>query len=183
MGIVRHNECIHVIDGKLADESIQQRIRDSVYTGGMAVGLSWRFKEPTRIAEAYAQADAAIRLAPNDEDDTLHNYSRVNGRFVLEKALAASHLAEDAFLMPEIQALAGMDQNDGRERLQDLACYLACGRSISRAAKSRNVHKNSMYYRLNRLQELTGLDLEDDETCSLLSFSLMLLGYLPLADG
>ena len=43
--------------------------------------------------------------------------------------------------------------------------YLCDGRSpssVARAAQSLSLHKNSMYYRIERIGELTGVDLSDE---------------------
>ena len=50
--------------------------------------------------------------------------------------------------------------------------FLDCAGSASRAAAALQVHRQTLYYRLARVAELTGLDLADGETRLLLHASL-----------
>ncbi|MDO4890356.1 MAG: helix-turn-helix domain-containing protein [Coriobacteriaceae bacterium] len=60
-----------------------------------------------------------------------------------------------------------------------MAAYLNSGRNVARAASALHVHKNSMYYRIQRIEELAGVDLSDEQTCFLLQLSLAMLGQGP----
>jgi DNA-binding PucR family transcriptional regulator len=50
--------------------------------------------------------------------------------------------------------------------------FLDCAGSASRAAAALQVHRQTLYYRLARIAELTGLDLADGEARLLLHASL-----------
>ena len=50
--------------------------------------------------------------------------------------------------------------------------FLDCAGSASRAAGLLRVHRQTLYYRLSRIEELTGLDLADGEARLLLHASL-----------
>ena len=50
--------------------------------------------------------------------------------------------------------------------------FLDCAGSASRAAEALQVHRQTLYYRLSRIEELTGLDLADGEARLLLHASL-----------
>ena len=50
--------------------------------------------------------------------------------------------------------------------------FLDCAGSASRAATALQIHRQTLYYRLARIGELTGLDLADGEARLLLHASL-----------
>jgi DNA-binding PucR family transcriptional regulator len=58
--------------------------------------------------------------------------------------------------------------------------FLDCGASASRAAKTLRVHRQTLYYRLARISELTGLDLADGDARLLLHASLRAARLIPL---
>ena len=58
--------------------------------------------------------------------------------------------------------------------------FLDCAGSASRAAAALQVHRQTLYYRLARIEELTGLDLADGEARLLLHTSLK-AARLPLS--
>lgn len=166
-GIVRENECAHVVNAEAGVDEVERRIAGSVYTGGMEVGLSWEFRELTGIHTAYVQADAALRLAPMSGEAApgTVRLARFADAMVplLAEALQSPHSSVPlaALVMPEVALLAETNRRDGTDHLGDLASYLACEGNVTRAARVRHVHKNSMYYRIGRLQELSGIDLSD----------------------
>jgi DNA-binding PucR family transcriptional regulator len=57
--------------------------------------------------------------------------------------------------------------------------FLDCGASASRAAEALRVHRQTLYYRLARIAELTGLDLADGDARLLLHASLRAARLLP----
>jgi DNA-binding PucR family transcriptional regulator len=58
------------------------------------------------------------------------------------------------------------------EILQSLRFYLEKSRSIARTAEQLMVHQNTLRYRLEKYQELTGSDLADTETLAEVWWSL-----------
>jgi DNA-binding PucR family transcriptional regulator len=50
--------------------------------------------------------------------------------------------------------------------------FLDCAGSASRAAETLRIHRQTLYYRLARISEITGLDLADGEARLLLHTSL-----------
>jgi purine catabolism regulator len=51
--------------------------------------------------------------------------------------------------------------------------YFATGGNASEAADRLFLHRNSMLYRLERIQKLTGLDLKDDKVALALQLGLL----------
>ena len=64
-----------------------------------------------------------------------------------------------------------------QEITNTLRAYLKCDRSKSAAADRLSVHVNTVKYRIAQIQELTGLDLKDDETALQLMLSFKLMEY------
>ncbi|MFD9725283.1 PucR family transcriptional regulator [Streptomyces sp. NPDC059072] len=60
------------------------------------------------------------------------------------------------------KSLRTLTEGHGGDRLRDtLRCYLEHAGSIPRTADTLGIHRTSLYYRLRRIQEITGLDLDD----------------------
>ena len=90
-------------------------------------------------------------------------------------------LARSPDLAPFRELVRPLVEHD-RERRSDLVrtlrAYFAAGSNASEAADRMFLHRNSMLYRLERIQSLTGLDLKDP------SASLALrLGLLAIKEG
>jgi purine catabolism regulator len=85
-------------------------------------------------------------------------------------------LAEDSALEP-FQALIEPLQEHDRMRRGDLVLtlktYFVAGGNASEAADRLFLHRNSMLYRLERIQKLTGLDLKDNRVALALQLGLL----------
>lgn len=179
MGIDGGEEEIHVIDGSLGMEEICHRISGSVYTGGIVVGASRPTNEATMIGWARRQADAAIRLSPSKAEGQILSYDNVVAQHIGEFAVVGSRTALSLFGLPELRILEEIDEKDGTDYIDSLAAYLNSGRNVARAAQIIHVHKNSMYNRIARMGQLTGLDYSDERTCFLAQLSLAMAGRGP----
>jgi hypothetical protein len=52
-------------------------------------------------------------------------------------------------------------EKDGRELLDTVECYLNLGGHVQDAAAQLNLHRTSLYYRLDRIQRIVGVDLKN----------------------
>jgi DNA-binding PucR family transcriptional regulator len=74
-----------------------------------------------------------------------------------------------------------------RERRSDLVrtlrIYFAAGANASEAADRLFLHRNSMLYRLARIEKLTGLDLKDSRAKLALQLGLLFIDELERSSG
>ncbi|MBD0421022.1 helix-turn-helix domain-containing protein [Streptomyces sp. TRM S81-3] len=121
-------------------------------TGLAELGAAWR--------EASGAARAALaesRLGPVAEWASI-------GPFRLLTALPAQ-AAHD----PAVRALLPPAH---RELARTAEVYLDCAGQAGRAAAALGIHRQTLYYRLSRVEQLTGLDLDDGEDRLLLHMAL-----------
>jgi DNA-binding PucR family transcriptional regulator len=62
---------------------------------------------------------------------------------------------------PALQFLRNYDKEKGTDYYNTLRCYLQCERSIPRASSALIIHRTTLEYRLEKIQNLIHLDLED----------------------
>lgn len=74
------------------------------------------------------------------------------------------------FYEENMQALLQYDKNNNAELVKTLDCYFLCKQNLRKTADMLFVHKNSVIYRLNKIETLLGRSLDDPET----SFDLQL---------
>ncbi len=77
-----------------------------------------------------------------------------------------------------VRPLADHDRERRSDLVRTLKTYFAAGANASEAADRLFLHRNSMLYRLERIQKLTGLDLKDPRA----RFALQ-LGLLAMEKG
>jgi DNA-binding PucR family transcriptional regulator len=65
------------------------------------------------------------------------------------------------FLSEWLGALMTYDKEKGTELIKTLGRYLDFGGSYDQAANALNIHRSTLRYRLGRIRDITGLDLQD----------------------
>ena len=85
-------------------------------------------------------------------------------------------LTKDSALEPFRALIEPLQEHDRTRRsdlVRTLKTYFAAGGNASEAADRLFLHRNSMLYRLERIQKLTGLDLKDDRVALALQLGLL----------
>ncbi len=86
------------------------------------------------------------------------------------------------YMHPALQKLRDIDAKSGAAYFHTLHCFLKFDTNLSQTAKSLFIHRNTLNYRLKRIEELTGLALDDSKTRFTLNYSYHIAEYLGLAD-
>ena len=74
------------------------------------------------------------------------------------------HTPEANFLHPAIPVLAAYDRKHGTDLLTTLRVYVKHLGKSSSTVKELHIHRNSLPYRLGKIQQITGYSLEDFQT-------------------
>ncbi len=74
-----------------------------------------------------------------------------------------SRLHDLALPAAPLDELDDLDADHGTDLVATLEVYLECLGDVSRAARKLNVHANTVRYRLRRIRDLVGLDLDDPD--------------------
>ena len=101
-------------------------------------------------------------------------------------ALLLAGLASDraaralrAFADARLAALDAYDRERGAELVKTLEAYLLAGASVAGAAEALGVHRNTLAYRIARIEEVGELDLDDPATRFDLHLALVIRHVLP----
>lgn len=146
---------------------------------GATLVISDAVADVVRLPAAYRRARAFSRLARAgavagpviDLDDPFQ--SGVHG-VLLELGVTASGAGERLARLVEValRPLEQYDEDRHGELIHSLETYLDAGASLTAASLLLGVHRNTLSYRLNRIEELLGQDLADARVRFLLQFAL-----------
>ena len=124
------------------------------------VGASPLHEDAATLQRAYEHALEALALLPALGDDRRVVQFDELGILHWLHAVPQDLLAENAFAR-SIQRLAEHDRARGAELLHTLEVFLECDGNSVRAAEKLIVHRHTLKYRLQRIEELCGVDLSD----------------------
>ncbi|MCZ7568296.1 MAG: helix-turn-helix domain-containing protein [Ardenticatenaceae bacterium] len=80
----------------------------------------------------------------------------------------------ESFYQQTLAPLVAYDEEHGGELVTTLEALLATGGNVSRTAQALHLHRNSLIYRLDRIQQITGLNPTDPEDAFTLKLALLL---------
>ena len=94
----------------------------------------------------------------------------------MDPDLMLSRLSRSKDLAPFrnlVEPLVRYDRERGSDLVRTLRMYFACGTNASEAADKLFLHRNSMLYRLSRIEKLTGADLKNPRVGLMLQIGLL----------
>jgi sugar diacid utilization regulator len=122
------------------------------------VGVSSPVEHVGGFPEAWREARLALSAATTEAPGLFEELG------VLQFLLAPTSRAElDLFARRHLGPLLAYDTEHGTGLMRTLETYLATGGSTRRAAELLNVHHRTVSYRLQRVEDLTGLHLDDQD--------------------
>ncbi len=141
-----------------------------------ACGLSRELSSLHELHTGYEQALAACRIGARVRPEKfLHEYDVCLPYALIDRVSQS----EDAlpYVQPALLRLASDDRRTGGGLMATLHTYLACGRSVQRAAAKLGVHKNTVSFRLGKIADALNLDWSDAEDVYRLMHSVSILEY------
>lgn len=168
IAIIRRRKILVLMNCRFhgGQEAVLQELR--AFKNDFYSGTSRIFQGYENIYAHYMQAITALRYG------TMEGIRTVN---IDECAVWAIYqiLTRTAWVSslvhPAVLTLARYDNENDTQLLKSLYIYLRTGGNTAAAAQELFVHRNSMRYRIDRIIELTGLDLTDSRTCEHLVLS------------
>lgn len=122
------------------------------------IGFSDPFASPSGIPEAAREADWAVGVALSEDREVIRYSDR-------SSLLGPRSLREARTLVARtLGALMAYDRENQTDLLYSLATFLRHNRSWKVAAEELSIHKQTLVYRMRRVEEITGkrLDRMDD---------------------
>jgi GAF domain-containing protein len=164
-------------------EEVMRRCRELGRESGAAIGVSEVRDTPAEAAGAFREArDAATTGRALLGDGGAIAYSQLGAyRYLVH--IAAEAAPRDR-MRAAVEELIDYDRRRRTALLDTLEHYLSERRSVLESARELFIHPNTLRQRLGRIEELTGLNLDEDDLLSLeLAIKLARLHGRPAAGA
>lgn len=149
---------------------LMPQLQQILSVSNVHIGVSYPFQNLYHLPQHFEQANIALENAIEKNktisycSDCAISYTRS----LINKYQSTS------MEHPVLQKIRKYDEKHGTEFYITLREYITEERSILRTSEALNIHKNTLLYRLRRLQELFPMDLSDREERARLLLSFML---------
>lgn len=129
-----------------------------------SVGISDVFSEMQHIKRAYCQALQAIKVVEmGPYDSCIQQYSQINSITKIMMEVDDFQIIQNCY-MQTIGKLVEYDQKHKTDFLRTFEVYFMENGNIVRSAKALNIHRNTMIYRVERINVILTCSIEDMDT-------------------
>jgi PucR family transcriptional regulator, purine catabolism regulatory protein len=146
------------------------------------IGIGTKTTNIINIYKSYKKAKEAIflgeRVAPGG-NGSVYDCTRYEPEALLQ------HLPEDIsrqYVDGTLEVLARYDRENGTEHVQTLEAYINCGCKLADTADTLFVHRNTVKFRIAKIEELLAIDLNDSTAVFRFQLGIRiarLLGMIP----
>src|SRR5829696_3747445 len=175
--------------GELTEKALNLAARVQRYVKGLlpdltvSVGVG-RFKDdPATLSAAYSEADVALEIGHRiNGPSSVSTFEQTGTYKLLFRVLQEEPEELESFYAETLAPVVAYDSRYGTELVTTLVTYLGNDTSTAKTAADLFAHRHTIRYRLDRVKELTHLDVdksEDRERLTLGIKSMQLLGRAP----
>jgi len=165
-------------------EDVRAQLAVRTSDGLVSAGISRPAKGLSNLRDAYREAKDAVGIAYELSD---HDSTTFYGDLKLYQLLLAlkernlEHLQR--FCQDALGPLIEHDKRKQSDLVRTLSGFFAANGNLARAAQELDVHRNTLVYRLERIAELTELDLDDSDNRLILHLALKTQRVLATIPG
>jgi sugar diacid utilization regulator len=129
----------------------------------VVIGIGGTCRDPRDVARSYAQAERTTQtLQRLGRPGVKGSVSAFGDLGILRLLLQVPDLAELRSFAADVLGKLSMHEHEHKsEYLTTLACYFRENNSPQRASRILHVHPNTVAYRVKRIEEITGLRLDN----------------------
>ena len=159
--------------------ALEARLRELGLQGGLSGPFALAASARGCMLKAQLALETGKRVAPGRALYPLEEYGEPALLHAARQAMQQQGFAPEDFCDAALMQMRAMDAEKDTRYVESLYAYLRCGMDMKRAAQQLGVHRNTLAYRMERVQALFELDLRDGSRCFELLFSLWLMHSLP----
>ncbi|MET8249018.1 helix-turn-helix domain-containing protein [Streptomyces sp. NPDC005202] len=126
----------------------------------LVAGMSGLIDSLDALPAARTQADRIVRLLVSTDEPDIASPDDLRPRAVLAEIRELAH-ERPQLLQGSIDVLRELDEKRNSNYIATLLAYFDAACDLTEAAKLLYVHRNTLRYRLRRIQQLSGLNLDD----------------------
>jgi PucR family transcriptional regulator, purine catabolism regulatory protein len=154
-------------------EDVRDQVAMRTPSGLVATGISRPTSGLSALREAYREAKDALSIA-NElgdlEQTTFYGDLKLYQLLLALKENNLSHMRQ--FYTETLGPLVEHDERKQGDLLRTLNGFFQANGNLAKAAQDLDVHRNTLVYRLERISELTDLDLDDADNRLILHLAL-----------
>lgn len=168
---------------RLVDE-VREQLSTRTPSGLVGAGISRPADGLSGLREAYREAKDAVSIANelgDREKSTFYGDLKLFQLLLALKERNLDHLRR--FNLETLGTLIEQDERKQSDLIRTLNGFFEANGNLAKAAESLQVHRNTLVYRLERIAELTDMNLDDPDNRLVLHLALKIQRVLATVSG
>jgi len=172
-----------VADGiaRRAAEGVLRELQSSLSGHAIAVGHSRVTTDPVELPRAANEALLAANVAEGNDERPLLGFEETGAYRLLLSAMSENPDELQRFYSETVEPLVAYDEQYETELVRTVAAFLEADGNVAGTAQRLFTHRHTIRYRLERVRELSGLDVGSSDGREKLSLGLKAMRVLGIA--
>ena len=166
-----------------AAEAALREMQSALAGYTFAVGRSRVAADPADLRRAGGEALLAANVAEGGSQEGVLAFEQTGAYRLLLSSMTENPAELQRFYSETVEPLVAYDEQYETELLQTLATFLEADGNVAGTAQRLFTHRHTVYYRLERVRELTGLDVSSSDGREKLSLGLKAMRVLGLSSA
>ncbi|MGI6007032.1 MAG: PucR family transcriptional regulator [Ruminococcus sp.] len=166
-----------IVNQTAGNNTSVQIVNDMAYLmeeGMFKIGLSNEIYDFSQLNIAYRQASIALEYGTVSQNEGWCYYFKDCALDYMSQKVC-EEISSDYLCAKEIRTLIDYDKTHHTKLNETLETYLNLERNVVQSAKSLFIHRSTLFYRLDRIRQITDLDLDNPRTRLYLLMSYQIL--------
>jgi sugar diacid utilization regulator len=169
--------------GARVAEAVSRELQASLGGYTLALGRSRIAADPAELPRAAAEALLAANVAEGGQGGEPLAFEETGAYRLLLSTMSENPGELRRFYAETVEPLVAYDEQYETDLLQTLETFLELDGNVARTAQRLFTHRHTIYYRLERVRELTRLDVSSTDGREKLSLGLKAMRVLGLSSA
>ncbi len=169
--------------GARAADAVARELQEALSGFTFALGRSRIASDPADLPRAAAEALLAANVAEGGDGQQPLAFDQTGAYRLLLSTMSENPGELQRFYAETVEPLVAYDDQYETDLLQTLETFLELDGNVARTAQRLFTHRHTIYYRLERVRELTGLDVSSTDGREKLSLGLKAMRVLGLSSS
>jgi DNA-binding PucR family transcriptional regulator len=166
-----------------AAEAILNELETGLAGFTFALGRSRITEDPAELPRAASEALLAANVAQGSSDGGALAFEETGAYRLLLAAMSENPTELQRFYSETVEPLVAYDEQYETDLLRTLETFLEADGNVAGTAQRLFTHRHTIYYRLERVRELSGLDVSSSDGREKLSLGLKAMRVLGIASA
>jgi DNA-binding PucR family transcriptional regulator len=166
-----------------AAEAVLNEMQAGLAGYTFALGRSRIAEDPAELPRAASEALLAANVAQGSRDGAALAFEQTGAYRLLLSAMSENPSELQRFYAETVEPLVAYDEQYETDLVRTLETFLEADGNVAGTAQRLFTHRHTIYYRLERVRELSGLDVSSSDGREKLSLGLKSMRVLGIASA